>query len=193
METFTRRRVAFGLGGALVLACGGGLARLGSGYALGEGDVPIGLTRKQLAIVRAVVDTLLPADGDLPAGTAVGVHQRIDEEVWAADDGLRSDLRAAITLVEHVPPVFGFLGRFTTLDPEERLRCFTALLRARPGPLVAAAVALRQMCTLFYYCAPETWPAIGYDGPWVATPRPPDSALRYRELLAVARATGRTP
>ena len=180
---FTRRVALFGIGGAVLLTCGGGLARLSSGYTLAPGDRAIGLDEKELAIVRAIVETLCPADGDLPSGIALGVHQRIDEEVWASAPAMAADLRSAITWIEHLPLVRGFGGRFTRLSPADREACFRALLLAGPGPIVQAAAGLKQLCFLFYYARPETWPAIGYEGPRVATPKPPESSLRYAELL----------
>jgi hypothetical protein len=185
----TRRMALFGLGGTAALVCGSGLSWFRLGYSLPAADVPIGLDTKQLCIVRAVVEALLPADGDLPDGLSLGVHQRVDEEVWAAPPGIGDDLRSAISLIEHLPPLYGFYGRFTRLSPEERLACFQQLLLAGPGPVVQSAVALKQLCSLFYWSHPQTWPAIGYDGPWVAKPAPPASSLRYAELLNQARAS----
>ena len=137
--------------------------------------------------MRAIVEALLPEDGDLPSGVALGVHQRIDEEVWAAPDALRADLKAGIALIEHTPPLFGFWGRFSRLSRDRREACFATLLARGPRPLRSAAVGLKQLCSLFYYARPETWGAIGYDGPWVDTPRPPASAIRYQALLQAAR------
>jgi hypothetical protein len=183
----TRRRLlTFGLGGAVLLACGGGLGWVTAGYRVDPGDVPIGLSIKELAVVRAIVEALLPADGDLPGGLALGVHQRIDEEVWAAPDPVRSDLKSAIVLIEHLPPLLGFPGRFSRLAPDEREACLRAMLLAGPTPVVQAAVALKQMCSLFYYSRAETWGALGYDGPWVPE-KPPESAVRYRERVQAAR------
>jgi hypothetical protein len=183
----TRRAALIGLGGAAVLGCGGALSWLTLGYHLAPGDVPIGLDAKHLAIVRAIVETLAPADGDLPSGVSLGVHQRIDEELWSVPDEVREDLRAAIALIEHLPPLFGSWGRFTRLPRAEREAYYERLLQAGPRPVVQAAVALKQMCTFFYYNCPETWAAIGYDGPWVQTAKPPASSERYAELLAAAR------
>lgn len=188
MSTFTRRRVLFGLGGALVLACGGALARLTTGYAVGPEDRAIGLTVKQLAVVRALVEALLPADGDLPSGVELQVHQRIDEEVWSASDAQRSDLRAAVEVIEVLPLVWGMGGRFSRLSLADREAAFARMLASDLGPIVQAASALRQLCTLLYYVRDETWPAIGYDGPWVRTPKPPPSSVAYAELLKAARA-----
>lgn len=183
----SRRVVLFGVGGALLLSCGGGLAWLNAGYHLPEGDVPLGLSRKDLAIVRAIVETLCPADGDLPSGLAIGVHQRIDEEVWSQSAVLRKDLVAAIELIEHLPPVYGYFGRFSGLSQADREAYFRALLLSGPTPVVQAAIALKQLCLLFYYTRSETWSAIGYDGPWVQTAKPPESSLRYAELLREAQ------
>ena len=185
--SFDRRTVLFGLGGALVLACGGGLARVRTGYRLAPGDAAIGLTVKQLAVVRAVVETLLPADGDLPAGLALGVHQRIDEEVWAMSDELRSDVRSALEVVEILPLVWGFGGRFSRLALEDREVAFRRMATGTIGPVVQAASALKQMCALFYYASDATWAAVGYDGPFVQTPRPPPSSVAYAALLQAAR------
>lgn len=184
----SRRRVlAFGVGGAAALACGGGLAWVTAGYAVGEGDVPLGLSRKELAIVRAIVEAVLPADGDLPAGLALGVHQRIDQEVWSAPDALQADLRASLHLLEHGPVLLGYAGRLSRLDPATRLEVLERAAAVGPTPVVQAVIGLKQMCHLFYFAHPATWPAIGYDGPWIGTERPPASTLRYRELLAAVR------
>lgn len=182
-----RRLFAFGLGGTALLACGGGLSWLTVGYRIGDDDVPIAMSVKEMAIVRAIVDALLPADGDLPSGLQLGVHQRIDEELWSMPAHLRDDLKSAIQLLEHLPPAFGFAGRLTRLSPEQREAALLAFLRAKPTPVVQAATALKQMCQLFYFARDEAWPGIGYDGPWVKTPRPPPSSVRYAELVAAAR------
>lgn len=182
----SRRVALFGLGGAALLTCGGGLSWVSLGYGLPQGARPIGLTLKQLCIVVAIVEALLPADGDLPSGTSLGVHQRIDEEVWSASAGLADDLRSAIGIIEHLPPLYGFYGRFTRLSVEDRLACFDMLLRAGPTPIVQSAVALKQLCSFFYWSHETTWQAISYDGPWVKRAVPPASSLRYAELLAQA-------
>ncbi|MEQ1569364.1 MAG: gluconate 2-dehydrogenase subunit 3 family protein [Myxococcota bacterium] len=181
---FSRRRLlAFGVGGAAALAAGSAFGWLRLGYSVPPDDRPIALTVKELAVVRAIVDAVLPQDGDLPAGLALGVHQRIDEEVWAQSDAVRADLKSAIGAVEHLPPLFGFAGRLTRLDPPARLAALDAMARRGPGPIVQAVGALRQLCALFYYGHPAVWPALGYGGPRVAA-SPPASAARYAALRA---------
>jgi hypothetical protein len=187
MNLSRRRVMQLGIGGALALAAGGALSWVTLGYRLLPGEVPIALSAKELVVVRALADTIAPADGDLPGAVALGVAQRIDEEVWAAPDDVRTDLKSAIQLLEHLPPLLGFGGRFTSLSPADREACFAAMLRHDWTVVVQAAGALKQMTMLFTYARDAAWPGIGYDGPWVTTAKPPVSALRYAELLASKR------
>jgi len=182
-----RRFLAAGFAGTALLGVGGSLAWVTTGYTLPSGDVAIGLSTKELAIVRAIVEAIAPASQGLPGGLALGVHQRVDEEIWAADPADASDLRAAIQLLEHLPPVFGFPGRFSRLSVADRTACFEAYLRAGPTVVVQAANGLKQMIHLFTYCSESSWAGIGYDGPWVKSAKLPASSVHYAELAAARR------
>ncbi len=187
-----RRLLKLGIGGAIALAVGGGALRwLAGGYAAQlEGDeVPIALSTKELAIVKALVAALLPAEEGFPSGVALRVHQRIDEEMWAASEGTRSDLKNGLQLFEHATITHGYGSRFTSLDPASRVAYFDKLLRAEPGALQQIAVALKELVYLFYYCKDETWKVIGYDGPLVGVKKPPDSHVAYQDLLGKRRAS----
>lgn len=186
MSVTRRRLLSFGLGGAAMLAAGGVWSWFRGGYSVPPGDVPVALTVKELAIVRAIVEALHPADGDLPSGLSIGVHLRIDEEVWSANDHARADLKAAIGVLEHVPLLFGWGGRLTHLPPADRVAFLVEVMATGPGPIGRAATAIKQLCSLFYYSHPATWAAIGYDGPWVPE-SPPDSSVRYAEHARAAR------
>jgi len=183
MLKMTRRRLlAAGLGGGSLLLVGSGLRWFTSGYQLQAGEVALGLSVKELCVVRALVEVFFPASGALPSGVALGVHQRIDEEVWAQPQPLREDLQAAIQLLEHGPLLVGFPGRLSSLDGPEREKAFERMLASDQDVVVQAAVALKQMAHLFYYGHPDTWKAIGYDGPWVPQPLPSESSARYQSL-----------
>lgn len=183
-EIARRGLIQLGLGGAALLALGGGaLAWAGRGYALRPGEVAIGLSVKQLAVARALVETLVPGGDGLPSGLDLGIVQKVDEQVWATDEGTASDFRAALLLVEHAPPLFGFYSRFTTLDAPARREVFERMLRSRRDVFVQIATALKQLIVLCYYADERVWPHIGYDGPWIKEAKPPDSTLAYAKLL----------
>jgi hypothetical protein len=189
MLKMTRRRLlAAGLGGGSLLLVGTGLRWFTSGYQLRAGEVALGLSVKELCVVRALVEMFFPALGALPSGVALGVHQRIDEEVWSQSQSVREDLQAALQLIEHGPPLFGFAGRMSSLDVSDREKAFQRMLASDQDVVVQAAVAFKQMAHLFYYGHPDTWKAIGYDGPWMPRPLPPESSARYQSLVTQAGA-----
>lgn len=189
VRTTRRRLLAAGVGGAALLGAGGLLRWVASGYALPTGDVSLALSTKEMVVVRAIVDALFPGDETgVPSGLSLEVHQRIDEEVWAQPDEMRADLRAALHLLEHAPPLFGSFGRLSSLPREDRLHVYEAMLTRGPSVVVQAALALKQIGSLHYYAHPSVWPHLGYDGPWMPVAKPPPSHLRYQEELALARA-----
>ncbi len=185
MSAPTRRSLLLGgFGAGVFVAAASGWAWLSVGYVLPPDTVAIALTEKELAVVGALTDALLPGEDGMPNGH--GVPQRVDEEVWAAPPSVQSDLKGALLVLEHAPIAVGFASRFTHLDPDARRACLRAMLASDKAVLVQAAAALKQMIHLFAYARPEAWSAIGYEGPRVAR-KPPESARAYAELLERAR------
>ena len=185
-----RRFLTLSASGAVVVAAGGGVFRwfaLGYPAQLGPTDTPVALSAKEFAIVRSLVEALLPATDGFPSGVALGVHQRIDEELWSTTASTRRDMKNGLQLFEHATPLHGFSSRFTSLSPSARVAYLDALLRTKPGALQQVAFALKEMAYIFYYAHTETWKRVGYEGPWVRVARPPDSSLAYQELLRRGR------
>lgn len=129
------------------------------------------------------MEALLPAEGQFPAGVDIGLVGRIDEELWASAPETRAELKKALHVLEHVPPLLGHPHRFTRLAPAERLDVLTAMLTGERDLLAQVATAWRQLAHALYYGQPEVWAALSYDGPWVGTAKPPASALAYRAAL----------
>lgn len=181
-----RRLLQLGAGGAALAALLGTLRLLGD-QRLPPGEHALGLSPEGFLIGMALVEALFPEEQGFPSGLALGVHRRLDEEVWASPALVREEIESALTLVEHAPPLVGAWSRLSRLQPAERLRVFDALLRDRRRLVVSAAMSLKQMLHVIYYAHPSTWSGAGYAGPFVQTPRPPASSLRYAELLEAAR------
>jgi hypothetical protein len=183
-EPSRRRFIALGISGTHALAVSGGLFRwLRAGYVLAPGEVAIALSAKELCVARSLVDALAPGGEGWPGGVALGLHQRVDEQVWAADTDMARDLRAALQLLEHVPPLLGHYGRFSSLSREARVDVFERLLDSHRDVLAQVAVGLKQLVQMLYYAEDAVWPHIGYDGPWIQERKPPDSALAYAEIF----------
>ncbi len=190
-KTTRRRVIAFGAAGAAALAAGEALRWFAFGYDLHGDDPPVALSSKELVVVRAIVEALCPPDGDFPSGVALRVPYSIDEEVYSQTPELRSDMKAAIEVIEHAPPLVGVPHRLSALPPDKRAEVFQRLLQKGPDVIVQAGVALKEMTSLYAYGSEATWSAIGYDGPWVKTVVPPPSHARYAAAAAAAAAKGR--
>lgn len=188
MEISRRRLVQGGAGGAALLLALGAGRWLGGGYALEEGELGLALDTAELCVARALIQTLAPAEADMPGGLALGVLVRADEEVWAAAPGVAESLKQALLLIEYLPLTMGFWARFTRLDAADRLAAVGAMLRHRRRPVVQAISGWKQIILLHSYAHPDAWAGIGYRGPWVRTPAPPASRLRYEALREAALA-----
>ena len=176
-------------GGAVLAVGGGALAFLSWGYEekLGAYDRPIALSAKELAVARALVEALLPGGGGLPRGLDLGITQRVDEEVWAAEPAVAAQLKQALQLLEHLPLAFGRVSRFTSLSRREREDVFAEMLRSDRDTVRQVAITFRQMLHLLYYGDRLTWSAMRYDGPLGIPARPPVSHTAYARLLARTR------
>ncbi len=182
-----RTWLKLGVAGGALFAVGGGVAAwLSWGYdrKLGARDRPVSLSVKEFAVVRAVVSALLPGADDLPPGNELGVAQRVDEELWAASEKQRAQLKQGLQLLEHLPLAYGRASRFTALDPDDAARLFTELVASDRDSVRQLALALKQLVHLEYYGDERTWAAMRYDGPLGIARKPPASHVAYARLVA---------
>ena len=86
---------------------------------------------------------------------------------------LRAEIRLLLTAAEHAVPALALrLGRLSTLPAPARQECLVRLSAGGPVRRLLYR-GLRDLCMLGYYQRPESWPALGYWGPWVDGPRQP--------------------
>lgn len=180
-----RRFLRLGIVSGALFATGGvGLAWFRAGYRLEPSEKPVALTVKEFVVVRAIVRALFPADSDLPSGESLRLPQRVDEELWAAEPAVARDLTWGLQLLEHAPRLYGMRGRLSTMSPADA-RIYLGLVLLGPRePLRQVVIAFRQLITLFYYANAATWKPIGYDGPFISEPSPPETHKRYLEVIA---------
>lgn len=177
----TRRRLLQLSGaGALALAGGSWLAMRGGGdhyRRLLGGAAPAVLSEKELGVLFAVVDRLLPAEPGWLSAREARVAERIDRELTFHTRKFQGDVKAALLVVEHGGLMHGGLTRFSKLSPDEqdgRLE-----LVANGTELERQAIsALKVLASFFYYCDERTWPSIHYQGPLVQTASAPEADSR---------------
>jgi hypothetical protein len=148
------------------------LPLLGPGCSKAPGaPVPADLrvfTAGEYAIVWAVADAFVPRGGAFPLGAAdVDLAARIDRFLASQDPAIVKGLRGALMLLEYGGGLLaGRPGRFSRMDAGDRAAVLRALPR-RVGIAGQVYTGLKQLCLFLFYCAKESWPAIGYDGPWL--------------------------
>jgi hypothetical protein len=181
-----RKFLKLSVGGTIAVAgLGGVFSHFTAGYSksIATAEYPIALSSKEFAVIKSLVEVLHPQDGKFPAGVDLGLAQRFDEEVWAGRDSLSSDLKNGIQILEHSPLCFGSFARFSDLSLEKRMEHFQKLLISENEILRQVSTGLRMMLSFFYYNHPSVWPTIGYEGPFVQVPQPPESKIEYKKLL----------
>jgi hypothetical protein len=119
-------------------------------------------------VLAAVADTVIPRGGAFPLGAAdLDLAARIDAFLAAQAGELAGGVRGALLLLEYGAPLLaGRWARFSKLPAADRAEVFAAL----PGSFGLARrvyAGLRGLCLFAFYAQPESWPAVGYDGPWV--------------------------
>jgi hypothetical protein len=155
----TRRSL---LGGGLFLA-----ASYAAGHAWGHRSLrgPDGafLAASPLATLSAALEALLPEGAPVDA-----MARDVDGFLAAGDPVLAGQLSVALRVLEHAGGA-GILGfrRFSRLDPAARRGVLDRWIVSRIGPKRQIADAVRRVALFSYYARPETWPALGYDGPLV--------------------------
>jgi len=125
------------------------------------------LSRKAFATL-----TLFTMDVVGAAPDAVTVQQtrtaaRIDLELSIVGGKLAADIRAALALLEHGPLLNGELARYSTLPAAQRTAYLRRLQTGGNVTLRSVYNGLRFLAIFFYYSDDNTWPRLGYRGPWV--------------------------
>jgi hypothetical protein len=156
---WSRRRVLFGLGGAVVAAGGGAWALTHHGPPATGHSV---LTPTEVATVRAIAEVWLPAGGVAVDGPPVDVAAGVDRVVAELmDDTRRAGFRAILRTLE-----LGTIARqgasFSALDLDTRRTVLETWGDPRILPRRLATDALRGALGMAYFGDPRVLAAIGW-------------------------------
>lgn len=149
------------MGGGALLALGWAAAFAFGHRPLGEVRSPfLGAARRTLvaafeAILPSLDDAEIAADG-------------VDAFLATGDPVPAGQLWMALVLLEHT----GGLGplqvqRFSRLHVEDRRAVLAGWQTSSVGLRRQVFAAVRKAAIFAHYSRPETWEAVGYDGPWV--------------------------
>jgi hypothetical protein len=161
-EIDRRGALGWGASGLLLLAFG---ALLPSGCR-GYPDPPVPLaffSPEEYAVFQAIARAILGLDAD-----SVDVAASVDELVARMSKGVRRDIRWMLRIFEHGTHLFDLKGkRFSGLARDDQEQYLRGWMQSSLGARRMVFRALKLLASLGYYGVPETWKAIGYEGPWL--------------------------
>lgn len=118
-----------------------------------------------LAVAERMVHTGEPG---APSPREVGAIERVERLLGFLDADLVAGLRLALWIVDLWPAVIEMrLRRFRSLTDAERDESLEGWRRSQIESRRRVFQALRAVSLYGYWSAEETWPLIGYPGPWI--------------------------
>lgn len=162
-----RALLARSASGLLLLAFGGMLPSGCRGYP----SAPVALqffTDEEYAVFQAVARTILGLEPEDDAENPVDVAAEVDRLAARMGGSVRRDIRWMLRIFEHGTHLFDLKGkRFTRLARDDQEHYLRGWMESSLGARRMVFRALKLLAALGYYGLPQTWEAIGYDGPWL--------------------------
>ncbi len=161
-EVGRRSALGGGISGALLLALGALLPSGCRGYP--QPPVPLEFfSPEEYAVFQAIARTILGLGTD-----SVDVAASVDDLVSRMTGGVKRDIHWMLRIFEHGTHLFDLKGRrFTGLARDDQEQYLRGWMESSLGARRMVFRALKLLSSLGYYGVPETWKAIGYDGPWL--------------------------
>jgi len=163
-----RRFLQASAAGVVLLGIGGMLPNGCSRYP--KPVVPLRfLNPREYAMLSVLAERLLGVAGLLGSDPEqVDVGRNVDALVASLDADLRSQLRSALRVFEHGTYLFDLRRkRFTGLAPEQQQQYLAGWMNSTLGIRRTVFRVLKALVAAGFYQDPRTWPAVGYDGPWL--------------------------
>lgn len=136
-------------------------------------------TRGEYAVFTAFARVVLGVE------STVDVAAEVDRRLAEMPHGVRRDVRWSLRFLEHGTHLFEKPGRrFTRLDPSRQVHYLEGWMNSSLGARRIVFRAFKLLACLGYYGQPESWEAIGYEGPYrggqrrfrFESPKPLDAA-----------------
>jgi hypothetical protein len=163
--------------GVLLLAAGAVLPSGCRGYP--EPPVPLKFfSKEEYAVFQAIARAILGLEGE-----STDVAYEVDRLVSRTSTDVKRDIRWMLRIFEHGTHLFDLKGkRFTRLAREDQEQYLAGWMTSSLGARRIVFRALKLLASLGYYGLPDTWKAIGYDGPWLGR-RPEEHRFSYEKPM----------
>jgi len=171
-----RRGVLRGSASGILLVAVAAILPIGCrGYP--EPPVPLKFfSDEEYAIFQAIARTILGLEDE-----AVDVAAEVDRLVSRMGRGVKRDIHWMLRIFEHGTHLFDLKGkRFTSLARDDQEQYLRGWMESSLGARRIVFRALKLLASLGYYGLPDTWKAVGYDGPWLGR-KPAERKFTYEK------------
>ncbi|EMJ61418.1 MULTISPECIES: hypothetical protein [Leptospira] len=181
-EKISRRKLfGFGLGGLLSIGVGTFFFRRSKNQSLPK---TLFFSISEVEFLSAYSQTLLPQESGFPDIEKAEVIRRLDEEFFFVSPDVSDDFRSLILILEYLPLVKGYWGRFSRLNEEDRKNFLLSQETTESDTIRAALTNLKLPIYLVYYGHESSFKAISYDGPFGNPPEKlSESRIYYKKIL----------
>lgn len=133
------------------------------------------LTVDEFEVLTTVCKRILDdGSGDPPWAIARKVALRIDRELQYWEPHNRGQFRQLLALFEHGTFWLSFkFGPFTAMSAAEQDAYLADWMTSGLDLKRQGFQTFKTMVAFFHFTLDETWPRVGYDGPWVQSPPMP--------------------
>lgn len=153
----------------------------------GDGQPLLLLSVNEATTLTTLGEAIIPRQKGFPSLAEAEVVARIDEELSFVGKSIQSDMRAALSVLEFAPFLYGHFSRYSRLDEATRRTLLGQMMTSRSEILRAVATNMKVLIHFMYFGHRSSWKAIGYDGPFAQ--RPPIASAQRKYYAAQ---TGRT-
>ena len=163
-----RNFVKYGLGGSFALLIGGVGLSLQSPKPYANASDLVVFSIRELAILAAVAEAIVPANGTFPSALEIGVPEAIDQLLNKAHPAVPEEIRlllhllenAAVNTILHLSPT-----PFSKMPLEQRSKILAGWATSPLALQRKGYKALNGLCQSAYYAQSQVHSQLGYDGP----------------------------
>lgn len=123
------------------------------------------LTKREYQILKAVCERIMPQAREV---YGLDLAEKIDSTLASVRTEYGQDLKRLLLVFEYAVSLFGFgFKRFTQMNPDEQDQYLAGWERSRLSFKRTGFQALKRLTLAAFYGSEESWPGIGYRGPWL--------------------------
>lgn len=123
------------------------------------------LSQKEHEILKAASERIIPQVSEIPG---MDLAQKIDATLSGVSKSLAGEFKLLLLVFEYGAPLLGLcLKTFTRMNPEEKDRYLAGWERSQLAFKRMGFQALKRSALGAFYGSEESWPGIGYRGPWL--------------------------